>query len=351
MTSCARNSFIFSFDWKSFLIKEVFSRIQRGKRLKKEKHKTGSIPYVSSTSTNNGVDAFIGNDSNVRVFRDCLSLANSGSVGVCFYEPFSFIASDHITSLHGQFTKEENLFLSTMLCRLMEKYNFNREINDNRISREKILLPVNKEGNIPFEKIKEYIYNIERRKINEYKNYAKNKLSFIYYTQDVRCNGYSEFSLLDIFSYKRGNQNNMSSLEKGEFMLVSAKNSNNGIKGFYNSDKEIFSGHCITLNNDGDGGVGLAYYQPSKFLLDSHVYALYPKEPLSKFSLLYISHSISKQRCCFSHGHSISQQRLKKIKILLPVNEKNSPDYKYMEQYIKNIMYKKYQSYLEYNNK
>lgn len=38
------------------------------------------------------------------------------------------------------------LFMATMLKRLSEKYNFNREINDNRISREKIMLPIDESG-------------------------------------------------------------------------------------------------------------------------------------------------------------------------------------------------------------
>ena len=63
-------------------------------------------------------------------------------------------------------------------------------------------------------------------------------------------------------------------------MLVSARNVENGLKGFYSGAKthRRFAGNCLTLNNDGDGGVGLSYYQPNEFLLDTHVYALYPKK-------------------------------------------------------------------------
>ena len=162
------------------------------------------------------------------------------------------------------------------------------------------------------------------------------------------------FRILSLFDYQRGNQNNMNALIDGNDMLVSAKNINNGLKGFFssNSKKEKYKGHCITLNNDGDGGVGLAYYQPYEFLLDTHVYALYPRQHLSRYMMMFIAQSMSKQRVCFSHGYSINQNRLKEIKIVLPINENCEPDYAFMEQYIKEReeqLIQKYKSFIGKN--
>ena len=147
-------------NWKKFNVKDIFETIQRGKRLKTEDHIYGNIPYVSSTALNNGVDRFIGNEDNVRKFKDCLSLANSGSVGSCFYEPFEFIASDHITHLkNSSFNKYHYLFMATMLNRLSDKYNFNREINDIRISKEIIMLPIKDDGTPDYDYMEQYIKN------------------------------------------------------------------------------------------------------------------------------------------------------------------------------------------------
>lgn len=159
-------------NWNEFFIVDLFPSIQRGKRLIREKQIEGNIPYVSSSGVNNAVDAFIGNKDNVRKFRKCLSLANSGSVGSCFYEPFTFIASDHITHLkNDKYNKYIYMFLSTIISRIGEKYNFNREINDNRISREKIFLPINEKGEPDFEYMEQYVKNILYNKIDEYKRY------------------------------------------------------------------------------------------------------------------------------------------------------------------------------------
>lgn len=140
----------------------------------------GSIPYVSSSALNNGVDNFVSNDKGVRKFSDCLSLANSGSVGSTFYEPFEFVASDHVTHLKNEeFNKYHYLFLATMTSRLSQKYNFNREINDKRISREIILLPLNDEGVPDYEYMEQYSKNLLYKKLQSYINFVTNQIDIV----------------------------------------------------------------------------------------------------------------------------------------------------------------------------
>lgn len=156
--------------WKAFNINYIFPYIQRGKRLKKGDHKEGNVPYVSSTMMNNGVDNFIGNKEGKR-FDNCITIANSGSVGASFYHQYEFIGSDHITAFKNEkFNKYIYLFLTTIVSRISDKYSFNREINDFRISNEKVLLPVNEDGNPDYEYMEQYIKNIM---YNQYKRYLE----------------------------------------------------------------------------------------------------------------------------------------------------------------------------------
>lgn len=159
-------------EWKTFRFTEVFQEIQRGKRLTKANQTDGPKPYISSTSENNGVDAFIGNETGVRKFEDVLTLANSGSVGSTFYQQFEFVASDHVTALKSENAdKYAYLFLSTVVKRLEEKYSFNREINDTRIKREKLILPVDKEGNPNFQYMSDFVKKLELDKAQEVLEY------------------------------------------------------------------------------------------------------------------------------------------------------------------------------------
>ena len=162
--------------WKSFLLTEIFPKIKRGKRLKRADHIPGTMPYVSSSSVINGIDAFISNNNGVRIYVNCLTIANSGSVGSCHYHPYRFVASDHVTSLHNpHLNLYHYIFLAAILSRLSEKYNFNREINDSRISREKVLLPSTNTGLPDYAYMEEYGIQVMMEKYRQYFNYLKSK--------------------------------------------------------------------------------------------------------------------------------------------------------------------------------
>ena len=159
---------------------------------------------------------------------------------------------------------------------------------------------------------------------------------------------WKEFKLIDFFDFVKGDQNNMASIKAGSIPLVSAKKSDNGYKDFAQQSKKLYRGNSLSLNNDGDGGAGISFYQPIDYLLDSHVTALYPKSKLNKFALLYISRAITAQRNKFGHGYSINNQRLKVFKLMLPTNDKGEPDFVYMENYMKALENDKLKQYLDY---
>ena len=159
-------------EWKEFFFTDIFKEIKRGKRLTKSNQIDGDTPYISSTGINNGVDNFIGNDEKVRKYANNLSLANSGSVGSCFYHNYEYIASDHITALTSEHADEYIYkFMSTIISRLEEKYSFNREINDKRISREKLFLPIDKNGEPHWEYMSNFVKKLEKENIEKTLNH------------------------------------------------------------------------------------------------------------------------------------------------------------------------------------
>ena len=122
-------------------------------------------------------------------------------------------------------------------------------------------------------------------------------------------------------------------MEEGQIPLISAKKCDNGVKAFIRGNgKKLYAGHCITLNNDGDGGAGLAYYQPAAMALDSHCTALIPKTEMSRYSMLFITMCISKQRSLFGHGRAINASRLRIFRLMLPITDNGLPDYVYMDK-------------------
>ena len=155
--------------WENFLVPDIFPKIQRGKRLKNADHIPGNMPYVSSTAINNGVDDYVEATDGTRVFENCISLANSGSVGTAFYEPFSFVASDHVTSLKlEEASKFIYLFLASVIEKQGSNFNFNREINDSRIKKMQVMLPVTDSGEPDYAYMEQYSKNMMLRKYEQY---------------------------------------------------------------------------------------------------------------------------------------------------------------------------------------
>lgn len=168
--------------------------------------------------------------------------------------------------------------------------------------------------------------------------------------QSLDEKAWDAIELDSMFTFERGKEKNMASLIQGHIPLVSARKVNNGIKGFVdNPEKVIKGGNVISLNNDGDGGAGLAYYQPVDFALDTHVTALHPKKDVSSDALLCMTASISKQHAVFGHGRSISLPRAHRIQNMLPVTGSGKPDYEYMAEYTqqkREAMLSKYRAYV-----
>ena len=339
-------------EWIAFFLSDIFS-IKAGKRLTKSDMDIGNIPFIGATDSNNGITNWIAT-ANSSLDKNVLGVNYNGSVVENFYHGYNCIFSDDVKRLHLKNAADNKyvlLFFKTIILKQKVKYTYGYKFNGNRMERQKILVPVDKQGNPDYAFMEQYIRERESQLIQKYKDFIGRISQSGGALSDLKSVKWKAFRILDLFDYQRGNQNNMNSLSYGNEMLISAKNINNGLKGFFSSNgtqKSLYQGNCITLNNDGDGGVGLAYYQPCSFLLDTHVYALYPKADIGKYAMLYISRTISKQRECFSHGYSINQERLKKLKIMLPVDEKEKPDYNYMEQCGKQLILQKYRQYLDY---
>lgn len=337
-------------EWKEFSLISVFDKIQRGKRLKKADHIEGNIPYASSTALNNGIDGFIGNTKNVRVFKNCLTIANSGSVGSTFYQPFKVVASDHVTKLQNKnFNKYIYLFLATMVSRLHEKYSFNREINDYRIKKEKILLPINESGNPDYVFMENYMREKETELITKYQKYISSKIKSLEKELNKEVE-WKEFFIEDIFeihSTSSGIDKIKLTNLKGEIPYITRSDKTNGIDAFIGIQNKKYrkdQNNVITIGLD----TQTVFYQKSEFYTGQNIQVLKFPE-LNEYNAFFIIPLLKKQMEKFNWGgNGATLTRLRRTKILLPINEKGNPDFEYMENYIKRIEQEKLMNYLKY---
>lgn len=365
-------------EWKDFSVPYIFQKIQRGKRLKNADHVPGIIPYVSSTANNNGVDDYIEAIDGTRVFENCISLANSGSVGTAFYEPFAFVASDHVTSLKRENTSQYvYLFLTAVLEQQGSNFNFNREINDLRIRKMRVMLPVDDNDEPDYQFMEDYMKELMTAKREQYQKYVEQRLVEFGiddmkipmrggYNLDLESREWKKFNINDIFVVGHGFYNKKPPMsENGDFPFIGASGENNGVTGFTTKkdvennsklgygtneplDKKIFSkGHLCVVNNG--SAIGYTYYQPDNFTCTHDVNPLWLRScKMNKYLGLFLSQMIKNQGICFAYARKWRPSRMVHSCVMLPVNDNNEPDYEFMEECGRQMMAKKYIQYLKY---
>lgn len=272
---------------------------------------------------------------------------------IFFFQGVDYVSGNKMYCIsNNKITREVGLFLVQVFRQSIKEcgFGYGKGLTGTRFKNRYVMLPIDENNNPNWHFMEEYIKEREIKQMNDLKEYYKSRLLDLVICPEVLTDvEWGEFSLRDLFIFERGNQNNMSSCEAGEIPLISAKKIDNGVKSFISDNgKKLFEGHILTLNNDGDGGVGIAYYQANKMALDTHVTALIPIIHINRSSLLFISKTITIQRDKFSHGYALNNNRMKAQKIVLPIDKYGNPNWSYMDNFIKNIEQKQIKNVLKY---
>lgn len=313
-----------------------------------------SVPYITRSDANNGLARFV-SAKNYEFGSDdggCITVGLDTQTA--FYQPHKFVTGQNVQVITGENISEDIAQFLVPILRQQMTAKFNWGGNGatlGRMKRLSVMLPVTNSGEPDYEYMAEYTQQKRDMMLAKYRVYVEARIAELGEVAEIPAldeKDWKPIFISSMFELVRGRENNMAMLEDGDTPLISAKANNNGLKGFVHNPKKIIAGQCITLNNDGDGGAGLAYYQPANMALDSHVTALVPLIDMSAFVMLFIAKCISGLHGFFGHGLSISNPRAKRLRIMLPVTDSGEPDYEYMEQYVKNMMLRKYRQYLAF---
>lgn len=339
--------------WGQIRLADIFDEIPRGKVSDLKNVADGKTIIIAASGANEGFSCFSNDEP---ISKNAMTISFNGvGTGTAFVHNYLF----NLNSDCGLVKPKENIslyalrFIAVSINQNKNKFNYGYKANESRILRQTVLLPILDDGQPDYAYMAEYAQQKRETMLNKYLEYVEEHVAELEH-KDIPALDEKEWKpifISSMFELVRGCENNMAMLEDGYTPLISAKANNNGLKGFVHNPKKIIAGQCITLNNDGDGGAGLAYYQPANMALDSHVTALVPLFDMSAFVMLFIAKCISGLHGFFGHGLSISNPRAKRLRIMLPVTDTGEPDYAYMEQYSKNMMLRKYKQYLEFINR
>lgn len=134
----------------------------------------------------------------------------------------------------------------------------------------------------------------------------------------------------------------------GSTPRVTCSATNNGLDGFYRN-RPTEAGNVLTVES---AAIGFVAYQACDFVATDHVEKLSLKHHLLSQSIGIFMKSVIDKAVGgkYNYGYKFSQDRIKSQMIMLPVTDAGDPDYDFMEQYIKELMLKKYLQYLNFSN-
>jgi len=340
-------------EWKGFLLSGDDGIFQNyhGKRLTKDDRKEGDIPLLTAGEQRQGVAEFVSNLS-MEVFEDFISIDMFGN---SFYHKHKCCGDDNIYFfINDDLSEYVKLFITNSIGYQKDKYSYGKQFRQKNADSSKILLPVNPNNSDEpdYDLMEQYIKSIIGRKVEFYKQYTKTMLSKLEYKeiQKLEEMEWDGFEVGKLFKFQTGKSKGLNHLEKtiNGINYLGATNRNNGVLcQVKNNEEMIQKGNCIAFIRNGEGSMGYAVYKSEDFIATSDITAGYA-DFLNRHIGLFITTVSDKIRGKYNFGYKRSDTRLKKEKLLLPVNDKGELDYEFMEQYMKNLEYKKIKLYLDF---
>ncbi|EXJ23871.1 restriction enzyme, beta subunit [Alkalibacterium sp. AK22] len=148
---------------------------------------------------------------------------------------------------------------------------------------------------------------------------------------------FKPFPITSVFNITRGDRYKSEDHIAGDTPYISSTKLNNGIDSLVTppESSKVFS-NAISLSNS--GSIGYAFYHPYKFIASDHVTVLELKnKELNKKVFLFLKPIVEMMRSKYNFGREISNTRLKREKIILPVNQDDEISWDYMENKILEI--------------
>lgn len=337
-------------NWEDFCLDDLFKITSTSSGIDKCRliNLEGDMPYITRTDKNNGYELYVGTqDSKYKV--DCGNVITIGlDTQTVFYQQHSFYTGQNIQILKSpHINKYTALFMIPMIKILMQKFNWGGNgATLTRLRRSRILLPVVKKGEPDYKFMEEYIKEREAKLKNQYKEHVKSLVDSLH---EKVCTDkeWQDFSISKVFEIKAGKRLTKANMKAGNIPFIGATDSNNGITNFVSNENASTDKGVLGVNYN--GSVVETFYHPYKCTFSDDVKRFLTKEVKgNKYIYLFLKNAILKQKCKYMYGYKFNENRMTKQRIMLPVNSKGEPDYKFMEDYMKYLEQKKLLEYLDY---
>ena len=332
--------------WGEFKYKDVFNRIEQGRRLKKDDQIDGTIPFVMSGTTNAGVVNYIANP--VASFpKNAITIDIFGNT---FYRNYAFGAGDDTGVYWNDVTAYSSnamlFFAVAMQKSMMGRFSYGKKLRSSQSENFTMRLPVTDNGFINFDFMESFIAELEAERVAELEAERVAELS-AYLTvsgldnyelsgdevqalQNYSLFTWKSFNLECLFGKStRGKRLKGDDRVSGTLPFVTAGEASEGISAYISNDVEIFEKNTTTIDM-----FGSAKYRNYKYGADDHI-AVVHTETVPMKAAIFLTSAIHKAAHTgkFDYGHNFYAKDADALDIMLPAKD-GKPDYTTMETLI-----------------
>jgi hypothetical protein len=334
-------------EWKAFLIGKIFTICSTSSGIDKKKliNCDGNIPYITRTDKNNGYDMFVGTQVSSYTTDNKNVITIGLDTQTVFYQESNFYTGQNIQIISFQELNKYNAcFLIPLLKKQMTKFSWGGNgATLTRLKKTKILLPINSKGEPDYAFMENYMRQKEIELLQQYKKQVPDFESLVPLSEKK----WRAFFIENIFEIKSGKRLVKKNMISGNIPFVGATDSNNGITEFVANKNSSLDKNVLGVNYN--GSVAYNFYHSYEAIFSDDVKRLsFKNSEGNMYSFLFVKALILQQKSKYEYGYKFNGERMKRQKILLPVNSKNEPDYIFMENYMKAMKNEKLKRYFEY---
>ena len=323
--------------WGEFRLKDIFDTIARAKRRTITSYVEGDTPYVTNSTYNNGISAYLSpKDSGDIESGHCITVNTVD--GSTFWQERDFLANSSGNGLlklyRDGMDKPTALFLCAAIKVSLDP-NFTVMLTTGVVKELIIKLPQTSSGAPDWE----YMERIMRDHLNHEQSRIDALQSLVTAkSRKVDTSSWGEFRLKDIFdTIARAKRRTITSYVEGDTPYVTNSTYNNGISAYLSpkDSGDIESGHCITVNTVD----GSTFWQERDFLANSSgngLLKLY-RDGMDKPTALFLCAAI-KVSLDPNFTVMLTTGVVKELIIKLPQTSSGAPDWEYMRHTMETLL-------------
>lgn len=314
----------------------------------------GSIPYITRSDLQNGINLFITDNQMTSYSKNKGNVITIGlDTQTVFYQNNDFFTGQNIQILeNSNINKSIAMFIIPLLKIQMRKFNWGGNgATLSRLKRTKILLPLDSSGNPNWQFMEDYIKQEQKEIAQKVISYYEQKmLETAFDLVELEEVEWKNFKIGELFSFKRKPSKGLNNLEieKDGISYLGATNRNNGVLEFVEHDQKlIYEGNCIAFIRNGEGSMGYSIYKKEDFIATQDISVGYNVN-LDQYNGMFITTIADRVRGKYNFGYKRNQNRLENEILTLPIDENGNPHWEYMSKFMQKLEAEKLEKVLEY---